>query len=234
MIDLHSHFLPEIDDGSSGVEESLKMLIDSKKQGVDICVATPHCHLHREGDLERFLSRRQRAFEELKSAAAGSDIPGIYLGGEIYLDNNINNYDGLERLCITGTDYILVELPRQRLERRITEWIFNLTIKGMKPILAHVERNDSDELEEIGIWDLDIIFQLNAQSFLSFSERRRIKKILARDKRFVVSSDMHNVTSRPQCMLDAKKVSERKFPWLTDEMFCKNGREILRGAAPLL
>ena len=233
MIDLHTHFLPKIDDGSSSVEESLKMLADSKKQGIDICVATPHCHLHKESDLEHFLRRRQAAFEELMSAAPGSGLPAIYLGGEVYLDNNINKYDGIERLCITGTKYILVELPRQRLERRITEWIFNLTVKGLKPILAHVERNDLDELEEMGIWDLDIIFQLNAQSFLGFSERRRVKKILARDKKFVVSSDMHNVTNRPQCMLRARKVSERKFPSLTEEMFGGNGREIFVGAEPI-
>ncbi len=231
MIDLHSHFLPGIDDGSQSVEESLGMLTESKRQGVVTCVATPHCTLHRPDDLERFLMNRSEAFKKLKAAAAGSDIPEIFLGGEVYLDNNIlKNYDGIERLCISGTDYILVELPRRRLDKKITELIFNLSVKGMKPILAHVERADGDELDEIGIWDLDIIFQVNAESFLNFSSRRRLKKIFAAGGKFVTSSDMHNTDTRPPCMLEARNISKNKFPGLTDELFYINAGNILKTA----
>ena len=232
MIDLHSHFLPGIDDGSQSVEESVRMLTESKRQGVRACVATPHCTLHRPDDLERFLMNRGDAFNKLKAAAAGEDIPEIFLGGEVYLDNNIlKNYDGIERLCFSGTNYILVELPRRRLDKKITELIFNLSVKGMNPILAHVERADADELDEIGIWDLDIIFQVNAESFLNFSSRRRLKKIFAGGGKFVVSSDMHNTETRPPCMLEARNVSKNKFPHMTDEIFYINAANILKTAS---
>ena len=234
MIDVHTHFLPGIDDGSRSVEESLKMLIDSKKQGVAACVATPHCILHKVGDIEHFLNVRDEACERLTRAAeiAGCDIPEIYLGSEVYLDNNIiKKFDGVERLCFSGTNYILVELPRQRLDRRVTEWIFNLTIKGLNPILAHVERTSRKELDEIGIWDLDIIFQINAGSFVNFSSRRELKKIFAHNKKFVVGSDMHNTTSRPQCMLKAGEISQKKFSCMTDEIFYTNSKNILRNGA---
>ncbi len=208
------------------------MLTESKRQGVKACVATPHCTLHRPDDLERFLLNRGNAFERIKAAAGDSDIPEIFLGGEVYLDNNIlKNYDGIERLCFSGTDYILVELPRRRLDKRITELIFNLTVKGMSPILAHVERADSDELDEIGIWDLDIIFQVNAESFLNFSSRRRLKKIFAGGGKFVVSSDMHNTDTRPPCMLEARNISKNKFPRMTDEIFYINAANILKTAS---
>ena len=234
MIDVHTHFLPGIDDGAGSVEESLQMLTDSKTQGVAACVATPHCILHRAGDMERFLTMRAEAYERLRLAAesAGCDIPEIYLGGEVYLDNNIiKKFDGVERLCFSGTNYILVELPRQRLDKRITEWIFALTIKGLNPILAHVERTSRKELDEIGIWDLDIIFQINAESFMNFASRRELKKIFTHDKKFVVGSDMHNIVSRPQCMLKAREISQKKFSWMTDEMFYANSKNILRNSA---
>ena len=231
IIDLHSHFLPGIDDGAQSVYESVKMLTDSRKQGVAACVATPHCILHRAGDLDKFLSRRNEAYDKVRQAAlaSGNDVPDMFLGGEVYLDNNIlKNFDGIERLCFSGTNYILVELPRQRLDRRITEWIFGLTVKGLNPILAHVERAEPEEIEKIGIWDLDIVFQVNAESFMSFFSRRRLKKIFAKGKKYVVSSDMHDTVRRQQCMADARKISQSKFPEITDKIFYSNGADILR------
>ena len=236
IIDLHTHILPGIDDGARSAEESISMLGESKKQGVVACVATPHCILHESGDIERFLHARDEAHGRLVYAieSAGCDIPEIYLGGEVYLDNNITkNFDGVERLCFDGTNYILVELPRQRLDRRMTEWIFELTINGLNPILAHVERTSLKELDEIGIWDLDITFQINAEAFLSFSSRRRLKRIFAHDKNFVIGSDMHNITSRPQCMLRAKEISQKKFHKITAEMFYINSKNILSNGAIL-
>ena len=64
VLDLHSHVLPGIDDGSPDVETSLEMLRLSAQQGVEAMVATPHFYAWRNR-VERFLRRRQRAFEQL-------------------------------------------------------------------------------------------------------------------------------------------------------------------------
>ena len=48
MIDIHSHILPELDDGSSSVSESLLMLGEMRRQGIKIVAATPHFEGHRE------------------------------------------------------------------------------------------------------------------------------------------------------------------------------------------
>ena len=42
LIDFHSHFLPQIDDGSRSIEESVKILDIMAKGGIDSIVATPH------------------------------------------------------------------------------------------------------------------------------------------------------------------------------------------------
>ena len=52
MVDIHSHILPEVDDGSHSIEESVEMCRASAQDGVTIMVATPHAHdgLHRTHD----------------------------------------------------------------------------------------------------------------------------------------------------------------------------------------
>ena len=65
MIDLHSHFLPDIDDGAKSVEESITMLSNSFLQGVGVCVATPHCILHHENSIKTFLQHREKSFKLL-------------------------------------------------------------------------------------------------------------------------------------------------------------------------
>ena len=64
MIDFHSHFLPQIDDGSDSIETSLAMLRESWEQGVDLIFATPHFYAD-EVDPEYFLRRRNHAYERL-------------------------------------------------------------------------------------------------------------------------------------------------------------------------
>ena len=46
MIDVHSHILPWIDDGSRSLEESMEMLRQEAEQGIQRVVATPHFYAH--------------------------------------------------------------------------------------------------------------------------------------------------------------------------------------------
>ena len=82
MIDIHSHILPGIDDGSKNLRMSLgliDMLID---QGIDTVAATPHFYADRVS-VEKFLSRRQRAYESLAEALENTPkAPKILLGAE--------------------------------------------------------------------------------------------------------------------------------------------------------
>ena len=65
MLDFHSHFLPKMDDGSKSTEMSMEMLRSSRKQGVTTIVSTSHFYGTDESP-ERFLRRRQHAFEKLR------------------------------------------------------------------------------------------------------------------------------------------------------------------------
>lgn len=59
MIDLHAHYLPEMDDGAKNAAESLEMLKNSFLQGVSVCVATPHSVIHCEEDIEEFIKKER-------------------------------------------------------------------------------------------------------------------------------------------------------------------------------
>ena len=121
-----------------------------------------------------------------------------------------------------------MEFPRGIINSNVAEWLYNLTTVGLKPILAHVDRYDQKAVEELEIFELDIVFQINAENFLSFGGRRAVKRLLTYDRRFVVSSDMHNMTTRPCNMGEAREKSRRKFDaGVTDELFEKNGAQIL-------
>ena len=84
MRDWHTHILPEMDDGSGSVEESIEMLAAETAQGVDEIVLTPHFYAHRE-DAAEFLRRREASFQKLLAGLDGQCLGsarGIELGAD--------------------------------------------------------------------------------------------------------------------------------------------------------
>ena len=221
MKDLHTHCLPCMDDGAETPAESVEMLHDSFKQGVTFCAATPHCILHEQNDIDRFLLRREKCFELLKKelAAAPKDIPELIFGAEIFFDNDISRFEGIERLCLTGTNKILVEFPLRLYNKCCTEWIYNLNVKGLIPIVAHLDRYPFWEDVVRDLSGLQVIYQLNAARMLTFGGRRFIKSILKHDTYCIFASDMHNTTSRTSHMGISYAKAKKHFPSIVDAMF---------------
>ena len=109
MIDFHSHILPGIDDGSQSVEMSLEMLGALKAQGAGVVCATSHFYAT-ERSPERYLYRRQEAFEKLKPQLP-EDAPEILLGAEVLYFPGISRMEALPSLCLEGTNLLLLEMP---------------------------------------------------------------------------------------------------------------------------
>ena len=100
-IDFHSHILPGIDDGSKDIEESVKLLDDMAADGVDVVVATPHFYCMKK-TIEKFLSRRDEAYEKLRPYIK-PEHPKILLGGEILYDHSLVGHEDLPLLTMQGT-----------------------------------------------------------------------------------------------------------------------------------
>lgn len=219
MIDLHSHVLPAVDDGAATLSDSLAMLSESKKQGVTLLAATPHCVIHKEEDIGAFLSRRDEAMRQVLSQNA--DIPRLTAGAEIYLDNDIARYDGVEKLSIGDTGRMLLEMAKPHYDVHVEEWIYGLIRKGVTPVIAHICRYP-DYLELADVFSAkELIFQVNATRLLSMHGRRWLKQILKRTDRVIISSDMHNMGQRACFMEKAHKKAERYFPEAAETLFPK-------------
>ena len=218
-----------MDDGPKSVYESKRMLRDSYSQGVEICVATPHCVIHKCTDITDFIDRRNERYSELKEELEKdkSQYPAIKLGAEVYLDNDISKYEDVKSLCIGDSSYMLIELPHHIKPALLSEWIYNLSLKEIKPIIAHIERygNWKEIIRELG--DEKIMYQVNASRFLSFPGRRFISRFYKYSGNFIVSSDMHNMSSRKCNMREAYEKALKRYGDSADNMFRNTAKKII-------
>ena len=230
MIDLHAHYLPEMDDGAKNAAESLEMLKNSFSQGVSVCVATPHSVIHCEEDIEEFIKKRASSYQRLIDAATAENckVPKLILGTELYLDHNINQYHGIEKLCIEKTNALLMEFPIERgLPKYAEEWIYTLNCKGIVPIIAHIDRYPFWEKMLKEFQELCVNYQINASRFLTLQGRSLIRKIMKYDNRYIISSDMHNTDTRKCYMQPAYEKAVKMYKNKANELFESNANSIL-------
>ena len=108
LIDLHSHVLPEFDDGSQSLEMSLAMLRREAEQGVAAVCATSHYYA-KQNSIPSFCARRAEALERLTSALP-EDFPRVLPAAEVAYFPHMEEQD-LTPLCIQGTRTLMLEMP---------------------------------------------------------------------------------------------------------------------------
>lgn len=212
MVDFHCHLLPKIDDGSSSVDESLKILEKLSEQTVELVVATPHFIANNES-VESFLHRRQRAYEEL-SEKLYDGLPDIRLGAEVEFYEGISNLDGLNKLCIEGTNIILIEMPNAKWTKCVVNELYRLVSLGnIQIMIAHVERclYMQDPYVVDYLLRNGVIMQSNASHFIRTLTKRKACRNLRNNIIHVLGSDSHNMTSRPPRIKEALDVIEKKL-----------------------
>lgn len=230
FIDLHTHALFGVDDGASDSSVSFDMLESAHKQGVYKVVLSPHCILRDEESIDEFIAKRQEQYDILlnESVLLNKKIPELCLGAEVYLDNDISKFDGIKQLCIQGTNLMLIELPEGKISRRFVEWIYNLTLLDIQPLLAHIERYRISKEVFAELIDLDVNYQINANIFNSLKGRRNLKKILKTTRWLCVASDMHNNNNRCCNLLDSYKIASVKFPQIAEDLFKNNPKKLFK------
>lgn len=234
ITDFHSHILPGIDDGSKNPAMTAKMMELEKKSGVDTIVATPHFYLS-EQSLDRFLERRENAYELIKSEAERQGIT-VRLGAEVYFTPSLADLD-LKKLCVNGTNCIMLELPYSKLTgsfiRTFKSFVGSISSE-LTVVLAHAERylNFTDEESLYEILDTGLLVQLNCGSFKMFSPHLKFMyNLISCGNAHLLGTDCHNITSRSPNMETGKKAIERKFSHKEYKRFMKNAEAILCGKA---
>lgn len=220
MIDLHSHILPKMDDGSANVQETLMMLRESARQGVGIIAATPHFYAHRENP-GQFLRRREESFKQIVCEESG--MPVILLGAEVAYFNGMSGCEELRDMRIGQSDLLLVEMPFSGWSGRIVDEVCSLKEHlGVIPVLAHVNRyldkslfsRYQEQFRRSGV-----LFQCNAEAFVSFWGGKKAIDMLKKQTIHFLGSDCHDMHSRPPKLGDAAlKISSRLGGQVLDEL----------------
>lgn len=140
MIDLHSHIISGVDDGSEDIEMSLEIAKLYVENGIDKVVCTPH---YIEGAISYTPEKLKIKIEELKKELFQATIPlEIYPGNEIYINPSIvGKILEVQALTINNSRYTLIELPMNDMPIYVKDVIYELRLKGIRPIIAHPERN---------------------------------------------------------------------------------------------
>ena len=207
FMDIHSHILPEIDDGAKNIEESLKLLSMLKAQGVTDVVLTPHFYPHLM-DAEEFFADRNKALSRLKSAIDGKDLPRVHMGCELYYFDRMGIVGDVKPFTIGNSPYILLELMMTSVSNTVIDTINNLCNMGYIPIFAHIERFlDCRGIRKILnlIKEGKCLAQVNA-SALTVGNPKKVFKLIKKEYIYLLGSDAHSVKNRPPYMSEALEV----------------------------
>jgi protein-tyrosine phosphatase len=216
VIDLHSHLLPNIDDGAKDLAQSLEMARIAVADGIGISVCTPHIlpgvFNNKGPDIRAAVAKLQRELDK-------AEIPLILAAGaDVHLAPNL--LQGLKSgrvLPLGDSRYFLLEPPQDVLPPRFGEFLFDLLSAGYVPILTHPERSPWLEsqyklivrLVRSGVW-----MQITAGSLVGTfgrAARHWAQQLLNDGLVHVMASDAHGVEARPPRMTEAVELVERRL-----------------------
>jgi protein-tyrosine phosphatase len=190
VIDLHSHLLPGVDDGSRSVEQSVKVLNEMARHGItDICL-TPHLQSARAEAGPP--SAHTRAFEALRAEAPA--LPRLHRGAEVMLDRPVTRPVALARnVTLAGTRYILVEFPRLVSYDTVSNALNQVVELGLLPVLAHPERYSCCSVDAVRQWrHIGARMQVDATTLLASQARgQRARQLVAEGLADIMAGDNH-------------------------------------------
>ena len=237
MIDIHCHILPEVDDGSRSLNESIEMAMIAKEQGITKIVNTSHYHPNFEYKKGEELLKELEDFNNVLKENM-IDIE-VVIGNEIYYTKDlIKEIDELDFYTLNNSRYILIELPPTNFPKDLCNIVYELKEKNYIPVFAHVERyREVQENPELiyEVINAGAIIQVNSHSILGKSGKELQKvcnTLLNRNMVHVVGTDAHSSKRRTPIFLDAYKyVSEKYSKEMADDLFIKNNNAIINNEA---
>ncbi len=208
MIDIHCHILPAIDDGPPALEPALAMARLAVAAGTRKIIATPHVNDHNQ-DRALITTRVAEFNTHLQQHAI--DLK-VIPGGEVeyHLDEQI-----LKAHCLGNSRYLLLEFPFNHLPSVVGNLIFRLCHAGLKPIIAHPERNASvlrDPKILSPLINQGALMQVTTGSLAGFfgrSVKSCAQHLLKNDQVHFLASDGHSPDKRTPVLTEGLKVAEK-------------------------
>ncbi len=190
MIDLHSHLLPRVDDGSRSIEQSVEVLTRFAAQGVTGLCLTPHL-------LASQAASGPPAAHDLAFAALGMAVPDglrLYRGAEIMLDRPLDTNVASDRsVTLNGSRYILVEFQRLVAAQTVDHALALVVAIGLVPVLAHPERYRCCQPDAVTRWKAaGALMQVDGPTLLSPRPRgSRARQLVELGLADIAAADNH-------------------------------------------
>ena len=193
--DIHSHFIPGIDDGSPDMETTISLIKQMQRLGFKKVITTPHVMSDfYKNTSDIILKGLSDIRSELKVKNINMEIEAA---AEYYIDFDFEQKIGKEKFLTFGDNYILVELSFMEAPKNLFDIIFKLQLEGYKVVLAHPERyvfftmSDYEELVNRGC-----LLQINWLSIIGYYSPQieyKTKGLIAADMVSFIGSDCHNM-----------------------------------------
>ena len=193
--DIHSHFIPGIDDGSPDMETTISLIKEMQQLGFKKVITTPHVMSDFfQNSSETILNGLADVRAELKIQNINMEIDAA---AEYYIDYDFEQKIGKEQLLTFGDNYLLVELSFMEASQNFYNIIFKLQLEGYKVVLAHPERynyyqmKDYDDLVSRGV-----LLQINWLLLLGYYSpgiKSKTENLITKEIVSFVGTDCHNM-----------------------------------------
>jgi protein-tyrosine phosphatase len=213
MIDIHSHILPDLDDGSHSPEESLAMLKMAAAAGTTDIVASPHANHEYHFDpglVEEKIADLQAAIGDTLQIHYGCDF-------QLTPENIEDAIRWPKKYSINHRGYLLVEFSDFLIPKTTAEIFARMARAGLCPIVTHPERNQllQARLPEIAEWVAEgALVQVTAQSMLGLfgkSAKSAAHELMMNGMVHFLASDAHDLKYRTTALDAAFRYVEATF-----------------------
>ncbi len=227
-VDIHSHILPNMDDGAQEMGETLKMLQIAWQEGITHIIATPH---YKAGRFPADAERMNRTVDKVRREIKKMDIPiTLYAGNEIYYHSELEEKFHAGALkTLNGTESVLIEFSPFEGYTYIRNAMEDILGMGYIPILAHVERYECLYKDKICVEELKAMgcgIQVNAGSVTGdagWKTKNFIHKLLKAELVDFIGTDAHNTSGRKPAMLKCAAHLYKKYESsYVDAILCGN------------
>lgn len=234
MVDIHSHILWGMDDGSRSLEMSVAMLEMAAKAGTTDIVATPHADANYEFQPALIAERRVELQEQV------GDRLRIHAGCDFHLkfDNIQESLADPRKYSVNGLGWVLVEFSDMMIFPNTEEIFAQMRNAGMGVIVTHPERNwllrkDIDRLER---WvNGGAYMQVTGGSLLGVfgtDARKFAEELMAKGLVHFLASDAHDLDRRsPRLDHVRAHVAERYGEEFAEALLCTHPQAVIEGRA---
>jgi len=206
VVDIHSHILPEVDDGSKSWETSVAMCRIAAADGITHQVATHHANDRYHYDrayLQNLVAHLQQLVGNAITLSLGCDFHLSY-------DNLQDVLANPARYTIEGSQYMLVELSNYSIQQQITDCFTQLGDRGITAVITHPERNQilRENLQRVAEWaEQGCVTQVTGSAITGFwgeRVRRAAQWLIEHDAVHVLATDAHDTEKRVPILSTAR------------------------------